>query len=356
MQVLFVAFSRVATGGGVRDRAGPVMVRSALACPAIERGIARACKNPAHANQKVPKRALLELTDHDERQKSNHCDEYGVWPLIADDLSSRLPLKNLKWQPSSQRSERFIQSLEVDLKRFNFEQTPQPLSSMQATYLNLYFIACDDNEIYKNKVRRQIRQWVDLIMTKKNQEWLIVYVAGQDAKKSNSYLGLKTSVYDKIRTDFNQGKQDRCVYIRIHDPDGPGSELWAGFVEKMKDCILSSFDMQVLQIQEDTRRLDMQRHMPGWNYCTFFILKEGLAQAFEIMTLYEEALIQYDELEASFFQVLRDKALAWFGHFGGTDAGDDSGNILDFKRKDYRDLINKNLSIRKAVSNAIEAP
>lgn len=138
-------------------------------------------------------------------------------------------------------------------------------------------------------------------------------------------------------------------------------------MEKMKECILSSFDLQVLQIQEDTRRLDMQRHMPGWNYCTFFILKEGLAQAFEIMTLYEDALIQYDELEASFFQVLRgsdrwdlllerhrvantrcvfiyiDKALAWFGHFGGTDVGDDSGNILDFKRKNYRDLITKNI-------------
>ncbi|CAO3657560.1 unnamed protein product [Mucor hiemalis] len=61
------------------------------------------------------------------------------------------------------------------------------------------------------------------------------------------------------------------------------------------------------------------------------------------MTLYEDALIQYDELEASFFQVLRDKALAWFGHFGGTDEGDDSGNILDFKRKNYRELINKNI-------------
>lgn len=97
----------------------------------------------------------------------------------------------------------------------------------------------------------------------------------------------------------------RCAYIRRKDPEGPQSELWTAFMEKMKECILSSFDMQVLQIQEDTRRLDMQRHMPGWNYCTFFILKEGLAQAFEIMTLYEDALIQYDELEASFFQVLR---------------------------------------------------
>lgn len=44
----------------------------------------------------------------------------------------------------------------------------------------------------------------------------------------------------------------------------------------------------------------------------------------------------------SFF-LFTDKALAWFGHFGGDDTGDDSGNILDFKRKDYRDLINKNV-------------
>ncbi|KAI7848995.1 trafficking protein particle complex subunit 10 [Circinella umbellata] len=272
-----------------------------------------------------------------------YCDEFGVWPLVANDLSSRLPLKNLQWHPSSQRSERFIPSLEVDLQRFNFEQVPQPLLSAHTTYLNLYFVNCDDNDVYKNKVKKQIKTWVDLIATKKNQEWLIVYVAGQDTKRTNNYLGLKTTVFDKIRADFNQGKRDRCSYIRIVDPDGPSSDLWAAFIEKMKESILASFDMQVLQIQEDTRRLDMQRHMPGWNYCTFFILKEGLAQAFEIMTLYEDALIQYDELEASFFQVLRDKALAWFGHFGATDAGDDCGNILDFKRKDYRDLINKNI-------------
>ncbi|KAI7906306.1 trafficking protein particle complex subunit 10 [Cokeromyces recurvatus] len=272
-----------------------------------------------------------------------YCDEYEVWPLIADDLSSRLPLRHLKWQPSSQRAECIIPLLEVDLKRFTIDPTPPSLTATQTVYLNLYFVTCDDNEVYKSKIRKNIRQWVEMMQTKKNQEWLIVYVADTEAKRSNNYLGLKSSIYDKIKTDFNPPKQDRCAYIRKKDPEGPQSELWSSFIEKMKECILSSFDMQVLQIQEDTRRLDMQRHMPGWNYCTFFILKEGLAQAYEIMTLYEDALIQYDELEASFFQVLRDKALAWFGHFGGTDAYDDSGNILDFKRKNYRDLINKNI-------------
>ncbi|RCH83507.1 hypothetical protein CU097_000946, partial [Rhizopus azygosporus] len=272
------------------------------------------------------------------------CDEYGVWPLVADDLSARLPLRNLKWQPSSQRAECLISTLEVDLKRFTPDPSPLPLpSTTQTVYLNLYFVTCEDNEVYKTRIRKNIRSWLDLVQSKKIQEWLIVYVAEADTKRSNNYLGLKSSIFDKIRTDFNPPKQDRCVFIRKRDPEGPQSGLWTAFIEKMKECILSSFDMQVLQIQEDTRRLDMQRHMPGWNYCTFFILKEGLAQAFEIMTLYEDALIQYDELEASFFQVLKDKALAWFGHFGGTDPGDDSGNVLDFKRKNYRDMINKNM-------------
>jgi hypothetical protein len=37
-----------------------------------------------------------------------------------------------------------------------------------------------------------------------------------------------------------------------------------------------------------------------------------------------------------------DKALAWFGHVGGSSPGDDSSNVLDFKKKPYRELINKN--------------
>ncbi|RCI03830.1 hypothetical protein CU098_007459 [Rhizopus stolonifer] len=295
------------------------------------------------ANDNTEIRFTFFVTMSGQKLTVTYCDEYDVWPLIADDLSSQLPLRNLKWQPSSQRAECVIPILEVDLKRFTIDYTPPLLSDTQTTYLNLYFVACDDNEDYKTRVRKNIRNWVETIQTKKNQEWLVVYVAGTESKRSTTYLGLKSSVYDKIKTDFNPPKQDRCAYIRKKDPEGPQSELWSNFIEKIKECILSSFDMQVLQIQEDTRRLDMQRHMPGWNYCTFFILKEGLAQAFEIMTLYEDALIQYDELEASFFQVLRDKALAWFGHFGGTDLGDDSGNILDFKRKNYRDLINKNI-------------
>jgi uncharacterized membrane protein len=76
-----------------------------------------------------------------------------VWPLIADDLSARLPLRNLKWQPSSQRAECIIPILEVDLKRFTIDHTPQLLSTTQTTYLNLYFVACDVMNLYFAYIR-----------------------------------------------------------------------------------------------------------------------------------------------------------------------------------------------------------
>jgi trafficking protein particle complex subunit 10 len=66
-----------------------------------------------------------------------------------------------------------------------------------------------DNDSYRMSVKRQIKAWMDVITTKKNQEWMLVYVAGQDTRKGASYLGLKTSVYDKIKNDFNIGKRDR---------------------------------------------------------------------------------------------------------------------------------------------------
>jgi len=102
-------------------------------------------------------------------------------------------------------------------------------------------------------------------------------------------------------------------------------------------------------------------------------LQESLAYSFEGMNLFEDAMIQYDELEASFFQVLKgssflsslllslrirspssplhtllshlflypsiERNLSWFGKFGGTSPSDDSSSILSVSAKPYRDLI-----------------
>ncbi|CAG8667598.1 24821_t:CDS:10 [Dentiscutata erythropus] len=277
-------------------------------------------------------------------------DEYGIWPKIADDFRTHLPLRNLHWK-SAKGSTRNIMVLGVELKRFTPETTEKPHmmpeTLLEKPYLNLYFVNCEDNEAYRQTIRQKIRDWVNIVTapSKKNQEWLIVYVTKQETLRNAAKyfsMNMKGTVFDKIKADFNTSRRDRCVQLRLSDNDADEYESWQELMSKIKDGILISFDQHVVQYEEDIRRFDSQRSMIGWNYCTFFVLKEGLALTFEVFNLYEEALVQYDELEASFFQVLRDRALAWFGDFGAIDVKDDSANILDVKKKPYRDLIRQN--------------
>jgi trafficking protein particle complex subunit 10 len=41
----------------------------------------------------------------------------------------------------------------------------------------------------------------------------------------------------------------------------------------MKDGVISCFDSNVAAREEETKAMEGMRKMPGWNFCTFFILK-----------------------------------------------------------------------------------
>jgi hypothetical protein len=64
----------------------------------------------------------------------------------------------------------------------------------------------------------------------------------------------------------------RCVQVAwSQEIDNPA--VWAELMNKIKDGVLSTFDSAVSQREEEVRRSEGQRQMPGWNFCTFFILK-----------------------------------------------------------------------------------
>jgi hypothetical protein len=83
---------------------------------------------------------------------------------------------------------------------------------------------------------------------------------------------------------------------------------WNDLITRFKTLILLSFDLRVSQYEEDIREKDSQRILPGWNFCTFFILKEGLARGFESVGLVEDALLGYDELSVGLDSIVRDQA------------------------------------------------
>lgn len=68
----------------------------------------------------------------------------------------------------------------------------------------------------------------------------------------------------------------RCIQVTWSTTnDSPLA--WGEFANKVKDSLMTAFDAAVSQREEEVRRSESQQSMPGWNFCTFFILKVRFA-------------------------------------------------------------------------------
>ncbi|KAF2216301.1 hypothetical protein CERZMDRAFT_119863 [Cercospora zeae-maydis SCOH1-5] len=225
-------------------------------------------------------------------------------------------------------------------------------------YLKLYVLRCDDSDTYKAVDRKRLREWVKEVAQPEGKqdhdahEWLILHVVVPDTvaaseprwressrdpddlkerKSGNKLIGKSTrTVFDRVRADFNDiGKSavDRVAQIRIVKKEVPADLLptpaiaqtydetpqerenaWNDLISKLKSLILGPFDRRVRQYEADIAEQEARRSLPGWNFCTFFIHKEGLAMALESIGLVEDALAIYDELSMGLEIVLRELA------------------------------------------------
>jgi hypothetical protein len=83
--------------------------------------------------------------------------------------------------------------------------------SMMMMMMMIILTYVQDLEVYRQTLRLQIKEWLDIVATRKPQEWLIVHVAGPEARTNTSkYLMMKSTMYDRIRADYNTRK-DRQV-------------------------------------------------------------------------------------------------------------------------------------------------
>ncbi|KAJ5917457.1 hypothetical protein N7466_011011 [Penicillium verhagenii] len=292
-----------------------------------------------------------------------YTDPSGLFPQIQSIIESKLPLKNLHWK-SPTRPVRSIESLRIGFVSAQTESIEPKQSSdgagtvthrrhqipglRQTPYLKVFLLRCDDNDTYKATARKTLRDWIKAQGASSTSqstgtgtagssqekhdafEWLILHVVqdGEGADKTPTTTSKwgrgTTTILEKVKADFNGSSKtavDRVAQLRLPKAGTTKSpelaEQLEDLIDKMKNGILASFDLRVAQYEEDIKEKDSQRSLPGWNFCTFFILKEGLARGFENVGLFDDALVGYDELSVGLDAAIRDQVDGNGGQHGG---------------------------------------
>lgn len=122
------------------------------------------------------------------------------------------------------------------------------------------------------QLKGRIKSWLQT-MQEKQQEWMIVHVTlGQKTVRGELASKLQRTVFDKIRSDFNT-KQNRCVQLRVIDESKSDTQLWEEFIVRLKESLINGFEQIINNYEDEIRKVDSRRLLPGWNYCNFFLLK-----------------------------------------------------------------------------------
>ncbi|RKO98908.1 hypothetical protein CXG81DRAFT_15302, partial [Caulochytrium protostelioides] len=155
------------------------------------------------------------------------------------------------------------------------------------------------------------------------------------------FLTVGGGVFDKIRSDFS-GKRERCLAVKLSGNDAKDADAWNELMDRLKDGMLAAFQSYIVQTDHDARRLEGQRAMPGWNFCQYFLQRESVIYALELLGMHDDVFEEYEQLEQAFFQSMEQQGAPWFSKFGGSAPGDEAGDILDVRRKPYRQAILNN--------------
>jgi hypothetical protein len=193
-------------------------------------------------------------------QISYHQDK-DLWTSFYPALQAHLPLTDITFTENHTRKQVKIPTLEVTPVKFNtdlFQIFIPGALHYNTTFLHLYLISDTEYKLQKDK----LKIWKEILTQKKNQAWLILLFT-DEIKEKNIF---KSSVYDKLKLDLGF-KSDKVFQIATNDLN------LTDLIPKLKEIITTSVGSQVQQYEEDSRRIEQQRMIPGWNYCQYFILK-----------------------------------------------------------------------------------
>ncbi|XP_065168846.1 trafficking protein particle complex subunit 10 isoform X2 [Atheta coriaria] len=229
--------------------------------------------------------------------------ELEVFAGIEDALTAALPEDTCEFRRSLGRS---IRDVHIGANFAPFSPKGLPKNTqwdlIRQPLFHIYWTECSDVDLYKVNVKEDIDDWLKELTNKDIPDWLIVVVENFDGKRANKLLP-RTTVLDKIRSDFATKHGDRCIsVINPGKVEVRTADSWRGLVVRIRQLVLISYAKAIAKLEDHVRQQREKRNEHGWQFMEYFKLQEELAQVLEMLGLYDEALVQYDELDALFSQ------------------------------------------------------
>jgi len=225
-----------------------------------------------------------------------------VFSSIEPGLVSGLITEAVEWKRSYGRTSRQVY-VECEFQQWNMENVSSgsSVTNIQGQpVFHTYWTGVTDVDLYRQTVKEDIINWLAMLRkTSSFTDWMIILVETPEGRKVSTKFPLRATVLDKLKQDIGGKTPERCVSLT--DPsrtDSRAAESMQSFLHKFRQFFLQSYNKVLNKFEENIRSQREKRNEPSWNFCQYFLLQEQLAFVYENMGLYDEALIQYDELDA----------------------------------------------------------
>ena len=224
-------------------------------------------------------------------------------------LEDGLPNERIEWKRNFSRPSKSVavRSKFVPLESVSLSSDQKNVTTLLGyPMLHTFWTDCTDVDVYKSVVKDEIGNWFSTLRNAcgPSFDWMIILVEVSDARKSSKLLP-RTSVLDKLKSEFSlAGKQpERCICLM--DPskfDSRASDSWQTLLHRLRLQILNAYNKLLGRFEENMREQREKRNSQKWNFCDYFLLQEQLAFVYEMLGVFDESLVQYDELDALFSQ------------------------------------------------------
>ncbi|GAB0090536.1 Trafficking protein particle complex subunit 10 [Sergentomyia squamirostris] len=285
---------------------------------------------------------------HSHKPIITYAGDVPLFRSLEANIAAAVPNDTSEWRRSYGRPIKNVR-MEASFRQFETESLEKfkrgEWTVLQHPVLHIFVTECNDIEIYKSTVKEEIDLWLKTLHNYGITDWMILIVETLDMKKTKNLLP-RTTVLDKVRIDFASKAGDRC--ISVLNPikyEMKATESFRCLLQRIRHFMLTGYNRNITKYEELIRANREKRNHEGWSFIKYFLLQEDLAFVLEMLGLYSEALIQYDELDALFSQFILNSIFGekqqWLKNF---ETPINSFQGISINRK-------KMVSVRKEIEN-----